>query len=76
MKVIMPLNAWANRCGYFFNSCLTEGFEDKPVVNNGYNCNHPEQEEESDGIGCCFAHSCPLAYQSDGLMCPSYGIEC
>lgn len=36
MKVIMSLNRFANRCGYFFNCNLMEGFEDKPDVNNGY----------------------------------------
>jgi hypothetical protein len=75
MKVIMPLNTWANMCGHFFNCCLTPGFEDKPDVNNGYNCDHPEAEEQY-GIGCCFAHSCPLAYRADGLDCKRFGIEC
>lgn len=83
MKVIMPLNTWANRCGYFFNAYLeSKDPNDKtfysgrdPSPNNGYNCRHPEAEEE-DGVGCCFAHSCPLAYRADGLDCQRFGIDC
>ena len=29
-------------------------------VNSGFNCRYPEQEEIEDGIGCCYAWSCPL----------------
>lgn len=76
MTVIMRLNTWANMCGHFFNCCLTPGFENKPDVNNGYNCNHLEQEEEYEGVGCCFAHSCPLAYPADGGDCKKFGIDC
>ena len=75
MKVIMPLNTWANMCGHFFNCCLTPGFEDKPDINNGYNCDHTKAEKEY-GVGCCFAHSCPLAYSADGGHCAKYSIEC
>ena len=76
MKVIMPLNTWANMCGHFFNCCFTTGFEDKlHGINNGYNCDHPEAEKEY-GVGCCFTHSCPLAYSADGGDCSKYGIEC
>ena len=51
MKVLMPLNTWANMCGHFFNCCMTPRFENKPDVNNGYNCNHPKAEKQC-GIGC------------------------
>lgn len=76
MKVIMTLNRFANRCGYFFNCNLTQGFEDKPNVNNGYNCNHPDCGDEEDGIGCCRADTCPLAFPADGLVCQSCGVQC
>lgn len=49
--MLMPLNTPANRCGYFFNCCLTKGYEDKPAVNNGYNCNHPECGDSDEGVG-------------------------
>lgn len=83
MTVIMRLNTWANMCGHFFNAYLTPKEPDDetfypgrdPSPNNGYNCHHPEAEEE-DGVGCCFAHSCPLAYRADGLVCQRFDIEC
>lgn len=76
IKVVMPLNTFANMCGHFFNCNLTEGFEDKPNVNNGYNCSHPDCEDVQDGVGCCFSWSCPLTYSADGLVCQRCGIEC
>ena len=76
MKVLMSLNRFANRCGHFFNCCMTDGFEDKPDVNNGYNCNHPDCEEEQEGIGCCMASACPLAYPANGLVCQRAGVSC
>lgn len=76
ITVVMPLNTLANRCGYFFNCNLTKGFEDKPNINNGYNCSHPECEEVHDGVGCCYSFSCPVAYAADGLICQRCGIEC
>lgn len=76
MKVLMSLNEFANRCGHFFNSNLTEGMEDKPNVNNGYNCDHPDCGDEEEGIGCCRADTCPLAYPADGLICRLSGMPC
>ena len=76
MKVLMPLNKLANRCGHFFNYNLAEGFEDKPDVNNGYNCDHPQCGEEQEGIGCCMASACPMAYPADGLVCQKAGVSC
>lgn len=65
VPMILELNRFANLCGYFHNACLTDGVE----LNNGYNCRHEKQEEgeEMDGkwIGCCYAHSCPLAFPAD-----------
>lgn len=83
MKAIMRLNTWANMCGHFFNAYLEpQNPDDKtfypgrdPSPNNGYNCRHPETEEE-DGVGCCFAHSCPMAYRADGGDCKKFGVEC
>lgn len=62
--IILELNHFANLCGRCFNACMTE--PELPVINNGYNCAHPEQEEtvEESGkvIGCCYGWSCPLGY--------------
>lgn len=66
IEVKMSLNMLARRCGYFFNAYLTEGYENKPNVNNGYNCCHPDCGDEDEGIGCCRADTCPLAYPADG----------
>lgn len=60
IEVKMSLNMLARRCGYFFNAYLTEGYEDKPNINNGYNCSHPDCGDEDEGIGCCRADTCPL----------------
>jgi len=76
VTVIMDLDTLASRCGYFFNSCLTKGYENKPKVNNGYNCSHPEQEEQEEGLGWCLAVSCPLCYSADGVVCARCGIVC
>lgn len=76
MKVLMPLNTLANRCGHFFNCNLEPGYEEGPNVNNGYNCDHPDCEEEQEGIGCCYSWSCPVAYSADGMDCARYGVDC
>lgn len=78
MQVLMTLNDFANRCGYFYNAHFDE---DAPCCpNNGYNCRHPKQGEQVDGVGCCFAWSCPLS--EEGVMneadkedCEKYGFE-
>ena len=63
--LILELNQLANVCGWFHNACLTDDAE----LNNGYNCRHEKQEEfetvHGKRIGCCYAHSCPLAYSAD-----------
>lgn len=43
--------------------------------NNGYNCRHPGCEIVEDGIGCCYAFSCPLAYEADEEDCARFGVE-
>jgi len=83
VNVLMPINTWANRCGYFFNAYLTPkdpndtGFYPgrDPSPNNGYNCRHPECEEVSDGVGCCHTFSCPLGYEADEEDCEAFGVE-
>lgn len=76
MKVLMSLDQFANRCGHFFNCNLTDGMEDGPDVNNGYNCDHPECGEDEYGIGCCRADTCPLAYPANGVICKLSGVQC
>lgn len=67
MRTIYQINNFANQCGYFYNAYL----EDDYICNNGYNCNHPLQEEcdinEETGekVGKCFAWSCPLGSEAD-----------
>jgi len=73
MKVLMPINAWANRCGYFFNAHLDP--ETQSSANNGYNCRHSECERIEDGVGCCHAWSCPLGYEADEEDCEAFGVE-
>ncbi len=73
---IMTINNLANICGYFFNAELNP--ETKcGGVNNGYNCKHPEQEENCGGIGCCYQWSCPLAnvIPADEEDCEKYGLD-
>lgn len=45
-------------------------FTTEPWVNNGYGCNHPDQEEvhednEGKEGGCCYCFSCPLGIEAD-----------
>lgn len=76
LPIILELDSFANLCGHFFNACLTDDIS----FNNGYNCDHTEQEEvetdEESGkeIGCCFAHSCPLAYLADADDLYGHGV--
>ena len=69
----MPINDFANVCGYFFNANFDKDCKSYP--NNGYNCKHPECEEVSDGIGCCFAFSCPLGWEADEEDCKGFGYD-
>ena len=76
MKVLMPLHRLANHCGHLFNCHLAERREDNPHVNNGYNCERPQCGEEQEGIGCCMASACPMAYPANGLVCQKAGVSC
>ena len=64
-KKIEDIDVIASECGYFYNAFLTDGVS----VNNGYNCNHPEQieaeEVDSKKIGRCHCYSCPLGHEAD-----------
>jgi hypothetical protein len=60
-KQLITINALARRCGYF-NSDTN--------VNNGYGCDHPNQEqtdldENGEEQGKCYSFSCPIAYEAD-----------
>lgn len=62
MKTLITINALARKCGYF---------NPEASVNNGYGCDHPDQEETDfdDELqreqGKCYGHSCPIAYEAD-----------
>lgn len=71
IQVLIPIDELANRCGHFFNAAYNGG----PCVNNGYNCDHPDAEQEG-GVGCCYTKECPIAYPADGLTCRRCGISC
>lgn len=64
-KKIENIDVVANKCGYFYNAFLEKGI----TINNGYNCNHPSQEEteevNGEEIGRCHCYSCPLGYEAD-----------
>ena len=73
--IILELNRFANLCGYFYNAYMRDGIS----ANNGYNCSHPEQEEQCDdepgkSAGCCYCWSCPLGYPPDCDDMLYYGI--
>lgn len=74
--IILELNHFANLCGHFFNVCRS--YPELPVINNGYNCDHPRQEEcvEESGrtIGCCYGWSCPLGYPPSRYDLKKYGV--
>lgn len=46
------IDSLASECGYF---------DGRSPENNGYGCNHPEQEEKENGYGKCYDFSCPIA---------------
>lgn len=74
IEVMMPINTWANRCGYFYNAHFDKAALSTP--NNGYNCRHPEcAEVDENGVGCCFAWGCPLCYEADEEDCEAFGVE-
>lgn len=56
MRKAIYFDSYVKDCPYF------NGDVD---VNNGYGCDHPEQEEEDYGQGKCYCWSCPLGYPAD-----------
>ncbi len=74
--IILELNHFANLCGHFYNA----GYHDfsLPNCNNGYNCNHPDQEEGTEVgdrfIKSCYGWSCPLGYPPDKHDLKKYGV--
>ena len=55
----------------FSEACPYSYMHGEGFINNGYNCNHPNQENtEDDGetgesVGCCFCCSCPLGTEAE-----------
>lgn len=72
-RTIMPINDFANMCGYFFNSQFDDSCDICP--NNGYNCRHPECGEKYDGIGCCYTYACPFGWEADEEDCEKFGWD-
>ena len=60
-EIVIPIDSLIQYCGFFDNSS---------IVNNYYNCLHPEQDdkelddETGKQVGRCFCHSCPIAQQT------------
>lgn len=69
----MPINAFANMCGYFFNAQFDGRYDISP--NHGYNCNHSECEEVYEGIGCCYSWWCPFGWSADEEDCKEFGWD-
>lgn len=69
---IMPINDFANICGYFYNAAYNN---DIPTPNNGYNCNHPDCDSIEDDYGCCYAASCPFGWEADEEDCNKFGVD-
>ena len=74
--IILELDDFANLCGHFY---CAEGHDPTlPNCNNGYNCNHPGQEEGTGVwdrfIGSCYGWSCPLGYPPDKYDLRKYGV--
>lgn len=71
MKKVVLFDTFAYNCPFFY----TFG---NGNINNGYNCDHPEQEymedvEDEEDIeetemkecGCCYTFSCPLGFKAE-----------
>ena len=71
MQVLMEINEWAGRCGYFFNAYLEKDIS----MNNGYNCKHSECGHIEKGIGCCYSWACPFGHEADEEDCINFGLE-
>lgn len=74
--IILELNHFANLCGHFY--CAEAHDPTLPNCNNGYNCDHPDQEEGTEVwdrfIGSCYGWSCPLGYPPDRHDLKKYGV--
>lgn len=59
-RIVTLFDAFAGVCQFFAGDA---------EANNGYGCNHPDQEETQcrDGVeqGCCYCYSCPLGIEAD-----------
>lgn len=62
MKVLLQIDTLRCQCGYAYDY-------DDANINNGYNCNHPDNEDyeiqKNKHIGKCFTWSCPIAHHAD-----------
>ena len=61
-------------------SCSCPYFTASTSVNNGYGCNHPEQEEKDAGShgkqqGKCYCWSCPLGVEPDADDWNNHDVE-
>ncbi|ODR35483.1 hypothetical protein [Eisenbergiella tayi] len=72
-RAIMPINDFANICGYFYNAAFNNF--NIPTPNNGYNCKHPNCDVIEDGYGCCYTFSCPLGWEADDEECNEFGLD-
>ena len=73
---VLHLNVLTEICGWFRREFIDshpekakqESWSGGGAINNGYLCDHPDQESKktaADGskIGCCYGFSCPLAHE-------------
>jgi len=67
-KQLVTIDELTDICGYF---------NPDVEINNGYGCDHPEQEETEDGQGYCLRCSCPLAYEAthDDIVNFGYSLD-
>lgn len=72
-RAIISLNHLAQLCGSFFNAQFDPSC--KALPNNGYNCRHPGNESEEEGVRCCLTWSCPYAWEADEEDCMAFGVE-
>ncbi len=58
MDKIIDFDNFVKQCDYFYT-------DNKKHVNNGYNCNHPQQKYKEEGIGCCYSWTCPFGHEAE-----------
>ena len=56
MRKAIYFDDFVSQCPYFNGSA---------DVNNGYGCDHPDQEERENDQGKCYCWSCPMGYPAD-----------